>query len=135
MVGVSQVVARFLPFLLAFIVLAAWIADIREGAPYLARNLVPGVVWLVLVAWALWHNRGAFFTPDARRTLGAIGFAIPAIGLTVYLHAAYQMQDSELFGADSRPDRLFRYLPIYTLIAGGLGFAIGWIIGRNVNRD
>ncbi len=29
------------------------------------------------------------------------------------------------------PDRVFRYLPLYTLVAGGIGFAIGWIVGRN----
>lgn len=133
--GGRMVAVRFLPFLLAFILLAAWMADVREGAPYLLRNLLPGIVWLALVAWALWHNAGTFFTPDSKRTLGALGFAIPAVGLSVYLHAAFQMQDSELFGPGSRPDRLFRYLPIYTLVAGGLGFAIGWIIGRNVNRD
>jgi hypothetical protein len=30
------------------------------------------------------------------------------------------------------PQELFRYLPLYTLVAGGIGFAIGWIAGRNV---
>ena len=27
---------------------------------------------------------------------------------------------------------LFRFLPIYTLVAGAIGFAIGWIVGKNV---
>jgi hypothetical protein len=27
---------------------------------------------------------------------------------------------------------LFRYLPIYTIFAGSIGFAIGWIAGRNI---
>ena len=30
------------------------------------------------------------------------------------------------------PDRVFYYLPYYTIVAGGIGFAIGWIVGRNV---
>jgi hypothetical protein len=30
------------------------------------------------------------------------------------------------------PRNLFRYLPIYTAFAGGIGFAIGWLAGRNV---
>ncbi len=135
MINGRKLAGRFLPFLLAVILLAAWMADIRAGEAYLARNLLPGFVWLALVAWALLHNNGGFFQPDARRMLGALGFAIPAIGLTLYLHIAYQANDSELFGPGSRPDQLFRYLPAYTLVAGGLGFAIGWIVGRNVNRD
>jgi hypothetical protein len=30
------------------------------------------------------------------------------------------------------PQELFRFLPAYTVVAGALGFAIGWIAGRNV---
>ena len=30
------------------------------------------------------------------------------------------------------PEGLFRFLPIYTFVAGGIGFAIGWIVGKNV---
>jgi hypothetical protein len=30
------------------------------------------------------------------------------------------------------PRELFRYLPIYTFVAGAVGFAIGWIAGRNI---
>jgi hypothetical protein len=30
------------------------------------------------------------------------------------------------------PFALFRYLPIYTIFAGATGFAIGWIVGRNI---
>jgi len=31
-----------------------------------------------------------------------------------------------------QPERLFRFLPIYTVVAGAIGFDIGWIVGRNV---
>ena len=31
----------------------------------------------------------------------------------------------------SRGSLGFRYLPVYTIVAGGIGFAIGWIVGRN----
>jgi hypothetical protein len=39
---------------------------------------------------------------------------------------------NDMFSAAEFPDRVFRYLPAYTLVAGGIGFAIGWIVGRNV---
>jgi hypothetical protein len=37
-----------------------------------------------------------------------------------------------MFDAATEPVGLFRYLPIYTLVAGGIGFAIGFIVGRNI---
>ena len=59
-------------------------------------------------------------------------FAIPALGLSLYLHHAYSIELESLFGAARQPQELFRYLPVYTVVAGGIGFAIGWIVGRNV---
>ena len=63
--------------------------------------------------------------------LGTLGFAIPALGLSVYLHYAYAVNLNDMFTDAHYPDRVFRYLPLYTLVAGGIGFAIGWIVGRN----
>jgi hypothetical protein len=37
-----------------------------------------------------------------------------------------------MFDDAEQPTRVFRYLPVYTLVAGGIGFVIGWIVGRNV---
>ena len=64
--------------------------------------------------------------------LGTLGFAIPALGLSIYLHYAYAVNLNDLFGDVQYPDRVFRFLPAYTLVAGAIGFAIGWIVGRNV---
>ena len=64
--------------------------------------------------------------------LGTLGFAIPALGLSTYLHYAYSVNLDDMFSTAPFPDRVFRYLPVYTLVAGGIGFAIGWIAGRNV---
>jgi hypothetical protein len=59
------------------------------------------------------------------------GFAIPALGLTLYLHYAYAVNLDGMF--DAGAGDLFRFLPYYTVFAGMIGFAIGWLIGRNVN--
>jgi hypothetical protein len=64
--------------------------------------------------------------------LGTLGFAVPALGLAVYLHYAYSVNLNELFGDATEPGQLFRFLPFYTLVAGAIGFAIGWIVGKNV---
>jgi hypothetical protein len=64
--------------------------------------------------------------------LGVLGYAIPALGLAAYLHYAYSVNLNDMFTDAVYPDRVFRYLPFYTVVAGGIGFAIGWIVGRNV---
>ena len=48
------------------------------------------------------------------------------------LHYAYSVDLGDMFSDAPYPGRVFRYLPLYTLIVGGIGFAIGWIVGRNV---
>jgi hypothetical protein len=52
--------------------------------------------------------------------------------LSLYLHYAYNVNLNGMFTDAVYPERVFRYLPIYTLAAGSIGFAIGWIVGRNV---
>jgi hypothetical protein len=39
---------------------------------------------------------------------------------------------NDMFTASEQPAQLFRFLPAYTLVAGAIGFSIGWIVGRSV---
>ncbi|MEO0998894.1 MAG: hypothetical protein AAFX58_15385, partial [Pseudomonadota bacterium] len=80
-----------------------------------------------------YRHGGRWLTPDRRLTLGAVGFAIPALGLSLYLHASWFYDIDGIASAARTPDLLFRYLPYYTVLAGAIGFAIGWIVGKNVN--
>jgi hypothetical protein len=64
--------------------------------------------------------------------MGMLGYSVPALGLSIYLHYAYSVNLNDLFTDSTNPAQLFRFLPIYTLVAGGIGFAIGWIVGRNL---
>jgi hypothetical protein len=64
--------------------------------------------------------------------LGTLGFAIPVLGLSLYLHYAYSVDLDGMFSGSEHPQALFRFLPLYTVVAGAIGFAIGWIVGRNV---
>ena len=68
----------------------------------------------------------------SRWLLGTAGFAIPAIGLSLYIHYGYDVDLNGMVSESIYPTEVFRYLPIYTTVAGGIGFAIGWIAGRNV---
>ena len=123
---------RLLPVFLVTTAAAFWFNDVQQGGPYVARNLVPLALLVLLSALTLFRGEGEWAGSGKRLPLGVIGYAIPALGLALYLHYAYSVNLNEMFTDAAHPDRVFRYLPVYTTVAGGIGFAIGWIIGRNV---
>ena len=123
---------RLLPVIFVSMAAALWFNDVEEGGPYVLRNLIPLVI-LVLLSGAVLVRGGGHWTGSSKRLpLGVIGYAIPALGLAIYLHYAYSINLNDLFTDAAHPDRIFQYLPIYTTVAGGIGFAIGWIVGRNI---
>jgi len=123
---------RLLPVVLVTLAAAAWFNDVQDGGPYVPRNLLPLLV-LALLSWFTLHRgEGRWSGNGMRLPLATMGFAIPALGLALYLHYAYSVNLNDMFGDAQFPGRVFRYLPAYTLVAGGIGFAIGWIVGRNI---
>ncbi|MDJ0700248.1 MAG: hypothetical protein QNJ07_10350 [Woeseiaceae bacterium] len=123
---------RLLPVLLVVTAAAFWFADVQDGGPYLARNLIP-LLFIVLLCWlTLRLGRGSWIGKGWQLPLGIIGFSIPALGLSAYLHYAYSVNLNDMFTDTSQPAELFRFLPTYTMVAGGIGFAIGWIVGKRV---
>lgn len=123
---------RLLPLVLLVIAAAFWINDVQGGGPYVLRNLVPPGLLLVLATLTLQRGGGTWSGSGWRLPLGTLGYAVPALGLSVYLHYAYSVNLNDLFSGARNPGQLFRFLPLYTLVAGGIGFAIGWIVGKNV---
>lgn len=121
---------RLIPVLLLVVVVAAWFSGVQEGGRYLLRNLVPPFTVVILSLLTLVRGGGRWTGSGWRLPLGTLGFAIPAIGLAAYLHYGFSVNLDGLF--DEGSGQLFRFLPIYTFVAGGIGFAIGWIIGRSV---
>ena len=120
----KSLAVRLLPVLLVTIAAGLWFADVQEGGPWVARNLLPLLVLVGLSYVTLRRGGGRWSGAGMRMPLGTLGFSIPALGLAVYLHYAYAVNLNGLFGEAQYPG--------YTLLAGGIGFAIGWIVGRNV---
>lgn len=125
-------VVRLLPVLLVTAAASAWFYQVQQGGPWVMRNVAPLAVLLGLSFVTLRRGGGRWSGAGMRMPLGTLGFAVPALGLSIYLHYAYAVNLNDLFGDAQYPDRVFRFLPAYTLVAGGIGFAIGWIAGRNV---
>ena len=130
-----QIGVRALPPALVLTAAALFIARVEGGGVYLARNLAPLLAAQLLWVLALVRNHGRWIADDRRWTLAAFGFAIPAVGLSVYLHAQWFYDIDGIATRARTPDLLFAYLPYYTVVAGGIGFAIGWIVGKNVSPE
>lgn len=123
---------RLLPVILISVAAGFWFDEIQDGGPYVLRNLIPLALLVLLSGLALFLGKGQWAGSSKRLPLGVVGYAIPALGLGLYLHYAYSVNLNDMFSDAAHPDRVFRYLPIYTTGAGGIGFAIGWIAGRNL---
>ena len=130
--GDTLLLVRILPVVLVATAAALWFSDVQDDKQYLLFNLVPLAVLLLLSWLTLYRGGGTWSGSGYRMPLATLGFAIPALGLSLYLHYAYAVNLNGMFTDAPFPGRVFRYLPIYTLVAGGIGFAIGWIVGRNV---
>lgn len=126
------VFVRLLPVVLLVVAAGFWFHDVQEGGPWVFRNLLPPLCVLVLSIETLRRGRGSWTAAGWQWPLGTLGFALPALGLAAYLHYAWSVRLDELFADAAGPGQLFRYLPVYTMVAGGIGFGIGWTVGRKL---
>lgn len=122
------ILVRMLPVVLVTLAAVYLINDVQDQGPWVLRNCIPPVALLLLCWVTLVRGQGRWTGDGWRMPLGIIGFAIPALGLSAYLHYAFVVNLDGMF--DLGPGELFRFLPVYTLVAGAIGFAIGWIVGR-----
>ncbi len=123
---------RMLPVVFVIVATAFWFNDVQSGGPYVERNFLPLALLLVLAGVTLYRGDGRWGGSGKRMPLAVVGYAVPTLGLAVYLHYAYSVNLDDMFTDSAYPDRIFQYLPFYTVVAGGIGFVIGWIVGRNV---
>ena len=128
----KMTLVRLLPVLLVIAAAMTYAASIERGDAYLLRNLIPMLAIVVLSIVTLVRGKGRWTGAGWRLPLGTIGFALPALGLSMYLHYGYSIDLHGMVSESVFPQELFRYLPLYTSIAGAIGFAIGWIAGKNV---
>ena len=126
------VLVRVLPVALLLLAAAVWFNEVQGGGLYVGRNLLPLGIILLLSLLAVWRGNGSWTGTGWRLALGTLGFSIPALGLAAYLHYAYAVNLNDMFVDSEHPLQLFRFLPYYTCGAGLIGFAIGWIVGRNL---
>lgn len=125
-------VFRLLPVFFVTLAAMAYVAHVEGADAYVIRNVMPMLLVISLSTLTLYKGAGSWTGAGWRWPLGTVGFAIPALGLSLYLHYGYAVHLEGLFEGATYPQGLFRFLPVYTTVAGAIGFAIGWIAGRNV---
>lgn len=125
------VIVRLLPIACVTIAAIAYARHVEGPDAYALRNALPMLIVLLLSAWVLIRGKGRWTSRGVGWPLGILGFALPAIGLSLYLHYGYANDLNGMYSEAVYPEELFRFLPIYTVVAGSIGFAIGWIVGRN----
>ena len=125
------VAIRLSPVVFIAIAAIAYMANVQGESGYILRNTIPVLSVVILAAITLRKGRGTWAGSGWRWPLGTLGFAVPALGLSLYLHYGYAVDLDGMYSESVYPREVFRYLPIYTMFAGGIGFAIGWIAGRN----
>lgn len=126
----SGLMLRLTPVVFIALAAAVFFHETQDGGPWVARNLLP-LLLLVGLSWlTLARGSGRWGGAGWQLPLGVLGFAVPALGLAAYLHYAFAVNLDGMF--DAGPGELFRFLPLYTTVAGAIGFAIGWIVGRNI---
>jgi hypothetical protein len=128
----TLIAVRVLPVVFAVAAAIAYVLHVEGNDAYAIRNMLPMLVVLVLALLTLRIGQGHWAGKGWHWPLGTLGFAIPALGLSLYLHYGYSVDLHGMYSESVYPRELFRYLPLYTSVAGGIGFAIGWIAGRGV---
>jgi hypothetical protein len=126
------ILIRVLPVVLVTAASMAYVAYVERSGPYTVANVLPMLIAILLSLITLHRGHGKWTGSGWRWPLGTVGFAVPAIGLSLYLHYGYSVDRDGMASEAIDPLALFRYLPIYTIFAGVIGFAIGWIAGRNI---
>ena len=123
---------RLIPVLFVTVAAMTYVGYVEGADAYVIRNITPMLMVIVLSILTLTLGGGSWTGAGWRWPLGTAGFAIPALGLSLYLHYGYAVDLEGMFDDAIYPQELFRLLPAYTMVAGATGFAIGWIAGRNV---
>lgn len=127
----SAIAVRALPVVLAAGVATGYVVVVEWPGPYIFPNILPMLVTIVLALVCLYRGGGRWNGAGWRWPFATAGFALPAVGVSLYLHYGYAIDRGGMASEAIEPEALFRYLPIYALFAGGIGFAIGWIAGRD----
>ncbi|MEM1261191.1 MAG: hypothetical protein AAGH76_02215 [Pseudomonadota bacterium] len=130
-----QIVIRLAIVVAPLAAAALYIADVERGLGTALRNIAPLFVVLLGALVTLWRNGGSWWQPETRWLLMTIGFAVPSVGLSLYLHHRWALDIDAVRSSARNPRLLFVWLPVLTVVSGAIGAALGRIVGRQLDRQ
>ncbi len=113
------------PFIIILVALGVFIY-VAEGVlinPFAVWNALP-----LFVSYALYKSGKS--AGKRARVWGAVGFLAGSMALSGYVHLAWMFDWGEIKTGSSTAGLIFIFIPIYAVIAGGIGYLSGWAIGR-----
>lgn len=129
---ITMLFVRLSPVLFLVAAFSVYVVYVQGVNRYALLNVAPVLVALGLATYTLVRGQGRWHGAGWRWPLATLGYAIPTVGLSLYLHYGWSVDRDGMASDAIDSFALFRYLPLYTMVAGAIGFAIGWIVGRNV---
>lgn len=108
-----------IPVLLALFVFI-WFAEGVLLNPFAIWNAAPLVICPVLYARAVARS-------DRRQVWGALGFLLGSMAISMSFHIAWLLNLDEIRTGSSTSALVLLFIPIYACVAGGAGFAFGWL--------
>jgi hypothetical protein len=110
-------------FLTVIVALAAFMY-LAAGVPFnvfTAWNMLPLLISLILYALAIKREYLLY---------GAYGFLLGSMLVSGFFHLSWLFDWDETATGSSTSGLAFIFIPFYSLVSGGIGFAIGTGVGR-----
>ncbi len=99
-----------LPVLFVTFAAIAYAVYVEGAIAYPLRNAGPMLAVIFLSALTLFRGAGRWTGAGWSWPLGTLGFAIPTLGLSLYLHYGYSVDLNGMVSESVYPRELFRYL-------------------------
>ena len=115
--------------LFAGLVICSAIVVITEGVKpnlFTVWNLLPVIYCYLLF-------RKAISNSSITMIGGSVGFALTGIPLLLFVHAAWFFDWEGTKTGSSTGGLIFVFIPIYSIIVGGIGYLVGWLIAKARN--
>ncbi len=114
------------------------------GMLFICAALIYAAEGLIINPFAIWNSsplmisfisfRSAIKNHSKSELGGCMGFTLVSMALTLFFHGAWYFDWGETKTGSSTSGLIFIFIPIYALIVGGIGYVIGWFLGKGMEK-
>ncbi len=118
--------------LISFLLLCSIFILLVEGVSadiFIFWNLLPIVIGYFVLKYSF-VNRASFVS-----SLPGFGYLILGIGFSILAHAAWFFDWGETQTGSSTSGLMFIFIPVFSIVFGGVGFIVGGILHRLLQKQ